>query len=84
LKNDIETSKKTLEKLSSDNSEQGHKVNQAWNLLKSAQEKLKEIESGVQKGDTQLGYENYENVKTFFNDDKMSKRIGSISKEFQI
>ena len=42
------------------------------------------LESGVQKGDTQLGYENYENVKTFFNDDKMSKRIGSISKEFQI
>jgi plastocyanin len=81
LKKDIETSKKILEKLSPDNSEQSHKVNQAWNLLKTSQEKLKAIEIRVEKGDTQLGYGNYENAKTFFsNNDKMSKSIGDYLK----
>ncbi len=80
LKTDIEDYKKILEKQSSTNSEQQHKISQAWNLLKNAQGKLKEVENRVNKGDTQFGYGNYENAKTFFSNDKMNKRIGDVLK----
>ena len=82
LKNGIDKSKKSLENTSSNSDAQKEKINQAWNLLKNSQEKLKEIESRVRQGDVQYGYGNYENAKTFFsNNEKMSTKLGENLKE---
>jgi len=76
VKKEIEEAKRTLEHIPQDSPEKIKKINQAWDLLKDTQTKLDEVESRVKTGNVQLSYGNYENAKSFFNNnDQMNEKI---------
>jgi len=76
VKKEIKESKRSLEHIPQDSPEKIKKINQAWDLLKDTQTKLDEVESRVKTGNVQLSYGNYENAKSFFNNnDQMNEKI---------
>ena len=81
LKNELEIAKVSLEKLSSNSSDQKEKINQAWNLLRESENNLESIENRIRGGDNHVGYGNYDTAKTFFVNDRISGEVDENLKE---
>jgi len=82
LKNGVNTAEASLKQTSPSSAEQREAIDKAWDLLKNSQSSLNKIEEDYQKGDRQLGYEYYENAKTWYvGNEKNTQKVGDNLKE---
>ena len=66
IKNELENTKVSLEKLSSNSADQKEKINKSWNILKKINQDIEKIEEQFSTGDRNVGKERYENAKAMY------------------